>query len=102
MNLYSSRMYRSLDMMQESLSSITYLSQLCKRTQGSGITFDAAVRRETADVLWARGETLGSIKTLQGLSNDPSLDSQSVTIGNASCLADLVSSGMKHDFASLS
>lgn len=90
-NLYSSRTYRSLDMMQESLSSITYLSHLSGKTQGSGITIDAAVRRETADVLWARGETLGSIKTLRELSSAQSIDTQSVAIDNAGCLADLVS-----------
>ena len=90
-NLQSARAYRKLNMMQQSLTSITYLSLLAKQAKDHGLRIDAAIQKETADVLWDRGELVGSIKTLQSLIDPKSTEQHSIDIGRAGLLADLVS-----------
>lgn len=78
-------------MMQESLTSITYLSLLSSQANEHGLRIDAAIRKEAADVLWDRGELIGSIKTLQSLTRAHSTEQQSIDVGQPGLLADLVS-----------
>lgn len=90
-NLMSSRIYRKLGVMQESLSCVTYATKLVEPARTLGLCVDAAVQKEVADVLWDRGEYAGSIKTLQALSRPESLKEQAIVVGRAGILADLVS-----------
>lgn len=90
-NLAASKTYRKLDMMQESLSTVTYLSRLSGIAKSSRLSIAAAVQQETANVLWDRGEFSESIRTLQGLSSAAPFDGQDIPVGQAGLLADLVS-----------
>lgn len=90
-NLMSSAVYRKLGVMQESLSSVTYASKLAEPARTFGFPVDAAVQKAVADVLWDRGEYVGSIKTLQALSSPEALKEQAIHVGRAGVLADLVS-----------
>ena len=88
--LASSRMSRSHNILQNALTTATYLNQIVKPCQDAGVNIDAAVRFESANVLWDQGEMTASIRMLQDLKDRSSTGSEIMRPGHAEILAKLV------------
>ena len=88
--LTSSRMSRDHHALQNALTTATYLNQIAKPCKDAGVDIEAAVRFESANVLWGQGEMTASIKMLQDLEKESSIGSQSLRPGKAELLAKLV------------
>jgi ataxia telangiectasia mutated family protein len=87
----SSSISRRHGAIQESLASVTYLSDIVPRCKSAGLDIEATAQHEVANVLWEQGETDTSIRMRQNLINYASFDSQSVELSLPVLLAKLVS-----------
>ena len=87
----SSQFARKNDLIQQSLTAATYLSQLVPVCQEVDVHMDAAAHFEVATTLWRQGEISTSVQMLQELCSRTDLLKQSIQIGRAGMLAQLVS-----------
>jgi len=88
--LASSQMSRLHGALQNALSTATYLTQLVAPCKDIGVDISAAVKFESAHVLWSQGEMTASIKMLQDLSSSLGSHTQLVKVGKPALLATLV------------
>lgn len=86
----SSSISRRHGAIQESLASVTYLSDIVPKCKSAGLDIEATAQHEVANVLWEQGETDTSIRMRQNLINHASFDSQSVELSLPVLLARLV------------
>lgn len=89
--LSSSSISRRHGAIQESLASVTYLTDIVPRCKSAGLDIEVAAQHEVANVLWEQGETDTSIRMRQNLINHASFDSQNVELSLPVLLAKLVS-----------
>lgn len=82
---------RKHDLIQQSLSEATYLSSIVSVCQTLGLRIDAPAQYEAASILWKQGEIAISVKMLQELCARTDLEDQSIAVGRAGMLAQLVS-----------
>lgn len=87
----SSQFSRRNDLIQQSLTAATYLSQLVPLCQEIDVNMDAAAHFEVATTLWRQGEISTSVQMLQELCSRTDLLKQSIQVGRAGMLAQLVS-----------
>jgi ataxia telangiectasia mutated family protein len=87
----SSQFAKKNDLIQQSLTAATYLSQLVPVCKEVDVKVDAAAHFEVATTLWRQGETSTSVQMLQELCSRTDLLEQSIQIGRAGMLAQLVS-----------
>jgi len=87
----SSQFARRNDLIQQSLTAATYLSQLVPVCQEVDVNMDAAAHFEVATTLWRQGEISTSVQMLQELCSRTDLLKQSIQVGRAGMLAQLVS-----------
>jgi ataxia telangiectasia mutated family protein len=88
----SSSICRRHDALQESLASVTYLSDLVPKCKGVGLDIEATAQHEVANVLWEQGETEISIRMRQHLIDHARFDTQNIDLSLPVLLAKLVSS----------
>lgn len=90
--LQSSKMYRRHKALQQSLTNVTYLTGLLDRDAIGrlGLGLEDVVKSETASLLWDRGETSQSVKMLQNVLQHTNTATQSLPVGRAGLLAELV------------
>ncbi|CAD0105917.1 unnamed protein product, partial [Aureobasidium uvarum] len=86
----SSQFARKNDLIQQSLTAATYLSQLVPICQEIDVKMDAAAHFEVATTLWRQGEISTSVQMLQELCLRTDLLKQSFQVGRAGMLAQLV------------
>ena len=89
--LASSHMSRTHGAIQNTLSTVTYLTELVKPCKEVGVDIDAAVRLASANVLWDQGEMTASIRMLQDLQGLLDLRNQMIEVSKPELLARLVS-----------
>jgi serine-protein kinase ATM len=87
----SSAICRKHGALQESLSSVTYLSDLVGQCKSVGLDIEATAQHEVSSVLWEQGEAETSIRMRQRLIKNTSFDSQVIDISLPVLLAKLVS-----------
>lgn len=87
----SSSISRRHGAIQESLASVTYLSDIVPKCKSAGLDIEATAQHEVANVLWEQGETDTSIRMRQHLIDHASFDSQIVELSLPVLLARLVS-----------
>jgi ataxia telangiectasia mutated family protein len=87
----SSSISRRHGAIQDSLASVTYLSDIVPKCKSAGLDIEATAQHEVANVLWEQGETDISIRMRQNLIDHASFDSQSVELSLPVLLAKLVS-----------
>ncbi|KAI5205067.1 hypothetical protein E4T39_03208 [Aureobasidium subglaciale] len=85
----SSQFARRNDLIQQSLTAATYLSQLVPTCQEVGVKMDAAAHFEVATTLWRQGEISTSVQMLQELCSRTDLLEQSIQVGRPGMLAQL-------------
>ncbi|KAL6709090.1 Serine/threonine-protein kinase tel1 [Coniothyrium glycines] len=73
----SSSVCRKHGALQESLASVTYLSDIVAQCKTAGLDIEATAQHEVANVLWEQGETDTSIRMRQHLIDHADFDSQS-------------------------
>jgi ataxia telangiectasia mutated family protein len=88
----SSSICRRHGALQESLASVTYLSDLVPKCKSVGLDIEATAQHEVANVLWEQGETEISIRMRQHLIDHARFDTQNVDLSLPVLLAKLVSS----------
>ncbi len=88
--LASSKMSRRHGALQNALATATFLTHLIEPCQEAGINITAAVKLESANVLWAQGEMTASIRMLQELQQSFDAKSQFIHVGKSELLAKLV------------
>lgn len=83
---------RSHKVLQHALSASMHLNKVVNLCAEVALDISAATTLQTASVLWDQGETISSIRMLQGLENTK-LDviRQDISVGRAELLATLVS-----------
>jgi ataxia telangiectasia mutated family protein len=86
----SSQFARKNDLIQQSLTAATYLSQLVPVCKEVDVKVDAAAHFEVATTLWRQGEISTSVQMLQELCSRTDLLEQSIQVGRAGMLAQLV------------
>jgi ataxia telangiectasia mutated family protein len=86
----SSTISRRHGAIQESLASVTYLSDIVPECKTAGLDIEATAQYEVANVLWDQGETTTSIRMHQNLIKQTSFDSQNVELSLPVLLARLV------------
>jgi ataxia telangiectasia mutated family protein len=77
--------------LQDSLTSVTYLSDIVQQCKAVGLDIEATAQNEVANVLWEQGEAETSIRMRQHLIDHTKFDSQSTDISLPVLLARLVS-----------
>jgi ataxia telangiectasia mutated family protein len=77
--------------LQESLTSVTYLSDIVQDCKAYGLDVEASAKYEEANVLWDHGEQEKSIRIRQELVDYGNFDSQDKKISLPVLLAELVS-----------
>jgi ataxia telangiectasia mutated family protein len=87
----SSDISRKHGALQESLASVTYLSDLVQPCKAFGLDIEATAQHEVATVLWDQGEAETSIRMRQYLREHADFDSQTTDISLPVLLAKLVS-----------
>lgn len=87
----SSSISRRHGAIQDSLASVTYLSDIGPKCKRVGLDIEATAQYEVANVLWEQGETDTSIRMRQNLIDRASFDSQTVELSLPVLLARLVS-----------
>ncbi|KAF2871547.1 hypothetical protein BDV95DRAFT_606981 [Massariosphaeria phaeospora] len=85
----SSAICRKHGALQESLASVTYLSDIVQECKSVGLDIEATTQHEVASVLWDQGETEASIRMRQHLIDHANLDSQATDISLPVLLAKL-------------
>jgi len=86
----SSTIFRKHGALQESLASVTYLSDIVKQCKSVGLDIEATAQHEVASVLWEQGEVETSIRMRQHLIDNANFDSQVSDISLPVLLAKLV------------
>jgi ataxia telangiectasia mutated family protein len=86
----SSTISRRHGAIQESLASVTYLSDIVPKCKTAGLDIEATAQYEVANVLWDQGEMTTSIRMHQNLIEQTSFDSQNVELSLPVLLARLV------------
>jgi serine-protein kinase ATM len=86
----SSTISRKHGALQESLASVTYLSDIVPDCKSVGLDIDATAQHEVANVLWEQGETEISIGMRQHLIEHANFDSQDTSLSLPVLLARLV------------
>ena len=87
----SSSVCRKHGALQESLASVTYLSDIVPECKAIGLDIEATAQHEVANVLWEQGETEISIRMRQHLIDHADFDSQNADLSLPVLLARLVS-----------
>lgn len=87
----SSTISRKHGALQESLASVTYLSDIVQECKSVGLDIEATAQHEVASVLWDQGESETSIRMRQHLIDHANFDSQATDISLPVLLAKLVS-----------
>ena len=87
----SSTVCRKHGALQESLASVTYLSDIVTDCKSTGLDIEATAQHEVANVLWDQGETEISIRMRQHLIDNADFNSQNVDLSLPVLLARLVS-----------
>jgi hypothetical protein len=87
----SSTICRKHGALQESLASVTYLSDIVQQCRSVGLDIEATAQHEVASVLWEQGEAETSIRMRQHLIDHANFDSQASDISLPVLLAKLVS-----------
>jgi ataxia telangiectasia mutated family protein len=87
----SSTVCRKHGALQESLASVTYLSDIVPKCKAVGLDIEATAQQEVANVLWEQGETDISIRMRQHLIDHADFDSQNIDLSLPVLLARLVS-----------
>lgn len=87
----SSSISRRHGALQESLASVTYLSDIVQQCKTVGLDIEATAQHEVASVLWDQGEAETSIRMRQYLIDHANFDSQASDISLPVLLAKLVS-----------
>jgi ataxia telangiectasia mutated family protein len=87
----SSTICRKHGALQESLASVTYLSDIVPDCKSVGLDMEATAQHEVANVLWEQGETDISIRMRQHLIEHADFNSQNVDLSLPVLLARLVS-----------
>ncbi|KAF1947572.1 hypothetical protein EJ02DRAFT_429982 [Clathrospora elynae] len=85
----SSSVCRKHGALQESLASVTYLSDIVPECKAVGLDIEATAQHEVANVLWEQGETEISIRMRQHLIDHANFDSQNVDLSLPVLLARL-------------
>jgi ataxia telangiectasia mutated family protein len=86
----SSSVCRKHGALQESLASVTYLSDIVPECKAIGLDIEATAQHEVANVLWEQGETEISIRMRQHLIDHADFDSQHTDLSLPVLLARLV------------
>jgi len=92
----SSSVCRKHGALQESLASVTYLSDIVPECKAIGLDIEATAQHEVANVLWEQGETEISIRMRQHLIDHADFDSQNADLSLPVLLARLVSTQEDH------
>jgi ataxia telangiectasia mutated family protein len=87
----SSTICRRHGALQESLASVTYLSDIVPACKSVGLDIEATAQHEVANVLWDQGEAEISIRMRQHLIDHADFDSQNTDLSLPVLLARLVS-----------
>lgn len=87
----SSTICRRHGALQESLASVTYLSDIVQQCREVGLDIEATAQHEVASVLWEQGEVEASIRMRQYLIDHANFDSQNTDISLPVLIAKLVS-----------
>ena len=90
--LKSAAFSRRHGLKQRSLTAASYLSTLVPICEDVGMHIEAAAQWEMASTLWEQDEVVASTKMLQTLSARKDLSAQSIPVGRAGILAQLVGS----------
>ncbi|KAF2797348.1 hypothetical protein K505DRAFT_269659 [Melanomma pulvis-pyrius CBS 109.77] len=85
----SSAICRKHGALQESLASVTYLSDIVQQCKSVGLDIEATAQHEVASVLWEQGEAETSIRMRQHLIEHANFDSQASDISLPVLLAKL-------------
>ncbi|KAF7570348.1 TEL1 Phosphatidylinositol kinase and protein kinase of the PI-3 kinase family [Pyrenophora tritici-repentis] len=85
----SSSVCRKHGALQESLASVTYLSDIVPECKAIGLDIEATAQHEVANVLWEQGETEISIRMRQHLIDHADFDSQNADLSLPVLLARL-------------
>ncbi|KAJ6444751.1 Serine/threonine-protein kinase tel-1 [Purpureocillium lavendulum] len=85
--LLSSGVYRYHQATQESLNISTTLNKLIPLCEELGLHVDAAIKIEVANSLWDHGEMSTSIRMLQGIEADSSLNKQTIPVSRSDLLS---------------
>ncbi|KAI4954006.1 hypothetical protein J4E91_001715 [Alternaria rosae] len=85
----SSSLCRKHGALQESLASVTYLSDIVPECKAIGLDIEATAQHEVANVLWEQGETEISIRMRQHLIDNADFDSQNIDLSLPVLLARL-------------
>ncbi|KAF2466182.1 uncharacterized protein BDR25DRAFT_345757 [Lindgomyces ingoldianus] len=85
----SSAICRKQGALQESLASVTYLSDIVQQCKSVGLDIEVAAQHEVASVLWEQGEAETSIRMRQHLIDNANFDSQATNISLPVLLAKL-------------
>lgn len=88
----SSSISRKHGALQESLASVTFLSDIVKECRAVGLDIEATAENQVATVLWEQGEFETSIRMRQHLIECANFDSQDTDISLPVLLVKLVSS----------
>jgi ataxia telangiectasia mutated family protein len=86
----SSTICRKHGALQESLASVTYLSDIVPDCKSVGLDIEATAQHEVANVLWEQGETDISIRMRQHLIEHADFNSQNIDLSLPVLLARLV------------
>ena len=86
----SSAVCRKHGAFQDSLASVTYLSDIVPACKTVGLDIEATAQHEVANVLWDQGETETSIRMRQHLIDHADFDSQNLDLSLPVLLARLV------------
>ncbi len=86
----SSTVCRKHGALQESLASVTYLSDIVTECKSVGLDIEAVAQHEVANVLWDQGETDISIRMRLQLIEQTDFDSQNIELSLSVLLARLV------------
>lgn len=85
--LLASKLNRSHNALQESLSLATSLMDLVEPSRKLGLNLEAAVHMEAANALWDQGEVASSIGMLQALEESSALKKQTIQVGHSDLLS---------------
>lgn len=86
-----SRFAMKNDLVQQPLAAATYLSEMVPTCAEIGVKIDAVAQFEAASILWKQGDISSSVQMLQALRERDDLEDQTVQVGRAGLLAQLVS-----------
>ncbi|SMQ47613.1 unnamed protein product [Zymoseptoria tritici ST99CH_3D7] len=87
--LDQSRLAREHGRLQEALTAVATLSDLVELCTNNNLRVEAAVKLETASVLWDAGEASASVKMLQDVLGMTELGKQTIPVGRAGLRAQL-------------